>query len=193
LRLIIYDVYTTNVKEVVAKLKEINPDLVKAFRADLKKVAASMATEIKASIQVTPPLSNMDYDSPRALKWSGAVTSLSVSFAGKRGREITPLLAIKVNSPKGAPGYMVGETAGRNGPVGKSGGSRINPNGGSAPGSPQGAHLIMTMTEKFGPLKGKGGNRIAWKYFWRQRATLNRAAIEVVRIYTEKATKQVNA
>jgi hypothetical protein len=191
--MITYDVYTTNVKEVVAKLKETDPQLVKAFRSDLKSVAASMASEIKSSIQVTPPLSNMDWYTTRALKWSGAVTSLSVSFAGKRGREITPLLAIKVNSPKGAPGYMAAETAGRNGPVGKPGASRRTGNGGSDPGGPQGAHFIMAMTDTFGPLKGKGGNRIAWKYFWRQRATLNRAAMQVVDTYTAKATKQVNA
>jgi hypothetical protein len=190
--MIVYDVYTTDVKQVVAKLKEIDPKLVSEFRKDLKSVAASMATEIKSSIQVTPPLSNMDWYTDRTLRWAGAVTSLSVSFAGKRGREITPLLAIKVNSPKGAPGYMAAETAGKNGPVGKPGASRKNPNGGSAPGGPQGSHFIAAMTDTFGPLKGKGGNRIAWKYFWRQRATLNRAAMEVVRTFSAKVTEDVN-
>jgi hypothetical protein len=190
--MITYDVTTQNVKEVVAKLKQIDNELVKQFRRDLKTVATSMASQIKSSIQVIPPLSNMDWYTNRSLRWAGAVTSVSTSFTGMRGREITPLLAIKVNSPKGAPGYMAAETAGRNGPVGKPGASRRTGNGGSDPGGPQGAHFIMAMTQTFGPLKGKGGNRIAWKYFWKQYATLNRAALDVVNRYSEMASKDVN-
>jgi hypothetical protein len=175
-----YDVRAENVREMINRLKSIDPKLVRDFRRDLRGTAKAMATTIKSEIQVTPPLSGMGKSTPRALNWAGANTRVSISVAGSRKRDVTPLLAIKVDSPKGSPGYMAAETAGRNGPVGKSGSSRRTGNGGSDAGGPQGAHFIMKMTEIFGPLKGRGGNRIAWKYFWGERRRLNRAAMVVI-------------
>jgi hypothetical protein len=149
--MIAYDVDAKGVREMVAQLKAIDPKLASQFRKELKGTAQDMASIIKARIQVTPPLSNMDGYSARSLIWQGAVTKVSISLAGSRRRDVTPLLSIKADSPKGAPGYIAAETAGRNGRAGN---------------TPQGTHFIAMMTEKFGPLKGKGGNRIAWKYFW---------------------------
>jgi hypothetical protein len=136
-----------------------------------------MASTIKSRIQVTPPLSNMDGYSARSLIWRGAVTKVSISLAGSRKRDVTPLLAIKVDSPKGAPGYIAAETAGRNGGAGN---------------TPQGSHFIAMMTDKFGPLKGKGGNRIAWKYFWAQRDLLNRAANMIVQKFERMVTDEMS-
>jgi hypothetical protein len=91
---------------------------------------------------------------------------------------VTSLLSIKVDSPKDAPGYIAAESAGRR--------------TGGAGNSPQGSHFIAMMTDKFGPLKGKGGNRIAWKYFWGQRDLLNRAAASVIDKFERMVTNEMD-
>jgi len=165
------------VRDMVTQLKAIDPKLATQFRKELRGTANDMASIIKSRIQVTPPLSNMDGYSARSLIWRGAVTKVSISLAGSRRRDVTPLLAIKVDSPKGAPGYMAAESAGRRGGAGN---------------SPQGSHFIAMMTDKFGPLKGKGGNRIAWKYFWAQRDLLNRAANMIVQKFERMVTDEMS-
>jgi hypothetical protein len=129
---------------------------------------------------------------PYALKWEGAKTRVSISLAGSRARDITPLFSIKVESPKGSPGYMAAEVAGNpNARTRKSIVSRTKW-GGSQAGGPQGQYLIARMVQKFGPLKGKGGNRIAWKYFWEQRVLLNRAASMVIDKFERKITNEMD-
>jgi hypothetical protein len=175
-----YDYEAKGVREMVAQLKAIRPDLVTEFRKELRETAKKMATTIKSEIQVTPPLSNMKPTlgvAGRSLIWRGAVTRVSISLAGSRKRDVTSLLSIKVDSPKGAPGYIAAESAGRLGGEGN---------------TPQGTHFIAMMTDKFGPLKGKGGNRIAWKYFWGQRALLNRAANDVVQKFERRVTEEMD-
>ena len=173
-----YDVRADGVREMLAQLKEIDPALVRQFRKDLKNTAKDMSSTIEARIGVTPPLAGMGNYTPYALTFQGAKARVSISLAGSRKRDVTPLLAIKVDSVKGAPGYMAAESAGRLGGEGN---------------TPQGTHFIAAMTDKFGPLKGKGGNRIAWKYFWGQRPLLNRAAQMVIdkfeRIVTDEMSR----
>lgn len=175
--MIAYDVDAKGVREMVAQLKAIDPKLASQFRKELKGTAQDMASIIKTRIQVTPPLSNMDGYSARSLIWRGAVTKVSISLAGSRRRDVTPLLSIKVDSPKGAPGYIAAETAGRRGAAGN---------------TPQGTHFIAMMTDIFGPLKGRGGNRIAWKYFWAQQPLLNRAANRVVDKFERIVTNEMD-
>jgi nicotinamide mononucleotide (NMN) deamidase PncC len=172
-----YDVDAEGVREMLAKLKDIDPKLVTQFRKELRDTAKGMATTIQSSIQVTPPLSGMGGYTPRSLIWQGAKARVSISMAGSRERDVTPLLAIKVDSPKGAPGYIAAESAGSKGSSGN---------------TPQGTHFIAMMTQKFGPLKGKGGNRIAWKYFWGQRDLLNRAAGMVVDKFERMVTNEMD-
>lgn len=178
--MISYPVDITGVREMVAQLKEIDPKLATQFRKELRGTANDMASIIKSQIQVTPPLSNMKPTlgvSGRSLIWRGAVTKVSISLAGSRKRDVTPLLSIKVDSPKGAPGYIAAEAAGRRGGAGN---------------TPQGTHFIAMMTDMFGPLKGRGGNRIAWKYFWSHRLLLNRAANRVVEKFERIVTNEMS-
>ncbi len=187
-----FDYEAEGVREMVARLKDIDPKLVTEFRKELKSTASDMASKIKSRISVTPPLSGMSGYTPYALKWEGAKTRLSVSLAGSRARDITPLFSIKVDSPPGSPGYMAAEVAGNpNARTRKSIVSRTKW-GGSQAGGPQGQYLIARMVQKFGPLKGKGGNRIAWKYFWEQRVLLNRAASMVIDKFERKITNEMS-
>lgn len=168
------------VREMQAQLKAIDPKLASQFRKELKGTANDMASIIKSRIQVTPPLTNMKPTlgvAGRSLIWRGAVTKVSISLAGSRKRDVTPLLSIKVDSPKGAPGYIAAETAGRNGGAGN---------------TPQGTHFIAMMTDMFGPLKGRGGNRIAWKLFWGQRLLLERAADRIIQKFERIVTNEMD-
>ena len=187
-----FDYEAEGVREMVARLKDIDPKLVTEFRKELKSTANDMASKIKSRISVTPPLSGMGGYTPYALKWEGAKTRVSISLAGSRERDITPLFSIKVDSPPGSPGYMAAEVAGNpNARTRKSIVSRTKW-GGSQAGGPQGQYLIARMVQKFGPLKGKGGNRIAWKYFWGQRDLLNRAANMVVQKFERIASQEMS-
>jgi hypothetical protein len=165
------------VREIQAQLKAIDPKLASQFRKELKGTANQMASTIKSRIQVTPPLSGMGNYTRRSLLWQGARTSVSISLAGSRRRNVTPLLSIKVDSVKGAPGYMAAETAGRRGGEGN---------------TPQGTHFIAAMTDKFGTLKGRGGNRIAWPLFWSQRLLLERAADVVITKFERIVTDEMS-
>lgn len=190
--MISYDVRAEGVREMLAKLEAIDPALVRQFKKDLKGTARDMSSTIQSRIGVTPPLSGMAGHTPYALTFQGAKARVSISLAGNRRRDVTPLLSIKVDSPKGAPGYMAAEVAGNpNARLRKSLVSRTKW-GGSQPGGPQGQHLIARMVQKYGPLKGKGGNRIAWKYFWAQRDLLNRAANMIVQKFERIASDEMS-
>lgn len=178
--MIAYDVDAKGVREMVAQLKAIDPKLASQFRKELKGTAQDMASIIKARIQVTPPLSGMNNVTDGALTWRGAVTKVSISLAGSRRRDVTPLLSIKVDSPKGAPGYMVAEKAGTLGGAGD---------------TPQGTNLIAVLTDRLGTIKGRGRGaqrQIAWRYFWGQRALLNRAANRVVEKFERIVTNEMD-
>jgi hypothetical protein len=187
-----FDYEAVGVREMVARLKDIDPKLVSAFRKELKGTAQDMSSTIKSRISVTPPLTGMGGYTPYALKWEGAKTRVSIALAGSRARDITPLFSIKVESPKGSPGYMAAEVAGN--PRARVRQSLVSRTkwGGSQPGGTQGQYLIARMVQKFGPLKGKGGNRIAWKYFWEQRQLLNRAASMVIDKFERRITNEMD-
>jgi hypothetical protein len=72
---------------------------------------------------------------------------------------------------------MAAETAGRRGGAGD---------------TPQGTHFIAAMTDQFGPLKGRGGNRIAWPLFWGQRLLLDRAAGMVIDKFERMVTDEMS-
>jgi hypothetical protein len=175
------EVVVTGVAELVARLKELDPKLVTKFRKELRDTAKATASRIQSQIQTTPPLSGMSGDSPRALRWAGAVASVSISITGSRRKDVTPLLKIKVDSIKGSPGYMVGEKAGAKGPAGS---------------TPQGSNLIAVLADRLGPIKGKGKGaqrQIAWRYFWAERRELNNAAVDIVNRFEKISTGKLNA
>jgi hypothetical protein len=171
-------VVVKGVPEMVARLKNLDPQLVKDFRKDLRKVAESTASKIKTQIGTTPPLSGMG--GGYRTDWGGAKTGINTSFTGSRRADITPLLKIKVDVPKTAIGYLIAEHAGKLGPFGTQG---------------RGANLIAVLTDRLGPIKGKGigaQRQIAWRYFWAERPKLNAAAVQVVRDFEKTATGKLN-
>jgi hypothetical protein len=173
-------VVVTGVSEMVARLKELDAKLVTRLRKELKDTAKGTASRIQSQIQTTPPLSGMGGGDHRT-DWGGAVATVSASFAGSKRKDVTPLLKIKVDSPKTAIGYMIAEKAGSRGPSGS---------------GPRGAQLIAMLTDRLGTIRGKGKGaqrQIAWRYFWSERKDVARAAVEVVNRFEKISTGELNA
>ena len=102
-----FDVRAENIKEIVARLKEIDPDLVKAFRRELKATGRDVASTVQSRINtIPPPLSNMQYGSARALRWAGAKATVRTDLSVRRRKSVSDLLWINVDSPKDSPGYI---------------------------------------------------------------------------------------
>jgi hypothetical protein len=175
------EVTLTGVSEMVARLKELDPKLVTQMRKELRGVTTSVASNIKSNIgSMKPPLSGMGNQRYREA-WGGAVTGVSISLAGNRRRDVTPLLKIKVDAPKTAVGYLIAENAGKRGGAGD---------------SPQGSNLIAVLTDRLGVIRGRGKGaqrQIAWALFWRSRLKLNEAAAEIVNRYEKISTREINA
>jgi hypothetical protein len=193
-----YDIRADDLRLAIAQLSEVEPKANLQLKRDLKKTANQVATYIQSNISAIKPLSGMMGQTARALTWSGAKAIASYSIRGDRRRDVTSLFSIKVSGK--TPGYIVMEFAGNpkaktrvaTGPVWKDKSSRTV-YGGSKPGGPQGAHLIAHMVQKFGPLKGKGGNRIAWKMFMRQQDTLRSAAVKVLDDFMFRVSKEIGS
>jgi hypothetical protein len=170
------------VSVMVKALKAIDPDSVKELRVKLRKVATNVAPLIVGGInRQGAPLSGMIRPNKTAGakkgEWGGAVAKVKTSFAGNRRRDITPLVYIEMLSPAGKPGYSIVEAAGHRNRFGV---------------TPQGAHFIAMINQRRGLLKGKGGNRIAWRFFVQHKATLNRAAIAIIDEYSAKLSREIN-
>jgi hypothetical protein len=188
-----YDIEADDLRKAIAVLSEVEPKATLQLKRDLKSTAKEMASYIQANISAIKPLSGMTGQTAYALTWGGAKAAPSFSIRRDRRRDVTSLFSIKVGSPAGQPGYIVSEFAGNpNARRRTSSASRIKW-GGSQPGGPQGAHLIAHMVQKFGPLVGKGGNRIAWKMFMRQQGRLNAAAVRILDDFMAKTSKEIGS
>lgn len=188
-----YDIDGADLRKAIAIISEVEPKATLQLKRDLKSTAKEMSSYIQANISAIKPLSGMTRQTAYALTFGGAKVAPSYSIRRDRRRDVTPLFSIKAKSPPGQPGYIVMEFAGN--PNARRRTSTVSRTkwGGSKPGGPQGAHLIAHMVQKFGPLKGKGGNRIAWKMFMRQQDRLNRAAVRILDDFMAKTSKEIGS
>jgi hypothetical protein len=171
------DVKASDIRRLVANLEQIERKQVFAFKRELKEPAGKIAKDIVNSIDKLTPLSGMMSQTAGALQWNGAKATVSYSISYSRRYAVTPLIAIKVDSPTGYPGYYVTEKAGKRNPQGL---------------TPRGRTMIDRINWKFGYLKGRGGNRIAWKYFAEHRDDLNRQAKEIIEKFEKKVETELN-
>jgi hypothetical protein len=177
-----YEADVEGISVMVSALKSVDPKLVTLLRRELKSTATSVSSLISGSItRQGAPLSGMIKPNVTIKRkegeWGGAVAKVKTSFAGNRRRDITPLIYIEMLSPQGKPGYSIVEAAGHRNPFGL---------------TPQGAHFIAMINERRGVLKGKGGNRIAWRFFVQHKKTLNRAALQIIDKYSVRLSEELN-
>jgi hypothetical protein len=110
------------INKMLKALKEIDPELRKAFVRDAKLIAKPVETEIKRGIPVVAPLSGMNNNG--RLGWGVGKkpdsTTIQFKAGGSRRTAITPLVKIRVNSAATVLSDMAGRKAMGNTPSGRS-------------------------------------------------------------------------
>ena len=160
------------VREVLAELKKVSPDLVKQLRKDLRAGVQPTVKAIVAAYPAAPPLSKMANQG--RLRWSRVRGSVSITPGRSRKyRQTSSLVAIKVAGSPDAGVRMV-ELAG----------SR------SQGYTPQGQNMIAVLNERQ-PMKGRGG-RYAFDAFRKQRDQVVQIADQIIRKYAAMVSRRLN-
>lgn len=151
---------TVHIRQAMKELDNVNPELKKYMRKELKDALAPEVAQIKGSIPVMP-LSGMARES--RLQWSPKIrANVSVTpGSSKFGRSF---ISIKITSANEAAFKMV-ELAG----------TRMQIK------TRQGAAMVRVLGERY-PLKGKGG-RFAWAKFMAVRPDVINRAENIVNKY----------
>lgn len=159
------------VREVIAELRKVSPELVKQLRKDLRSGVAPTAKAVAAAYPKAPPLSGMDNEG--RLGWGRVRGSVSITPGrSRRFRQYSSLVAIKATGTPDA-GVRMAELAG----------SRSN---GS---SPQGQNMIAVLNRRH-PMRGRGG-RFAFDTFRKNRDQVVRVADEVIRRYAAVVSRRL--
>jgi hypothetical protein len=159
------------VREVIAELKKISPELVKQLRKDLRSGVQPTAKAVVAAYPIAPPLSGMANEG--RLAWGRVRGSVSITPGrSRRYRQTSSLVAIKVTGSPDA-GVRMAELAG----------SRSN---GS---SRQGQNMIAVLNRRQ-PMKGRGG-RFAFDTFRKNRDQVVKVADEVIRRYAAIVSRRL--
>lgn len=159
------------VREVIAELKKLSPDLVKQLRKDLRAGLKPQAQAVAAAYPKAPPLSGMGY--PSRLQWSAVRATVSITPGrSRRYRETSNLVSIRAAGTPDA-GVNMAELAG----------SR------SKGFTPQGQNMIAVLNERK-PMKGRGG-RYAFDAFRKNRDEVVRIADEIIRKYAAMVSRRL--
>ena len=159
------------VREVIAELKKVSPELVKQMRKELRSGVQPTAKAVVAAYPLAPPLSGMANDG--RLRWSRVRGSVSITPGRSRKyRQTSSLVAIKVTGNPDA-GVKMAELAG----------SRSN--GFSA----QGRNMIAVLNRRK-PMQGRGG-RFAFDTFRKNRDQVVQVADEIIRRYAAVVSRRL--
>jgi hypothetical protein len=104
------------INKMLKALKEIDPELRKAFVRDAKAVAKPVEAEIKSAIPHVAPLSGMNNRGRLGWGMGKKADSTTIQFkaSGSRRSEVTPLVKIRVNSAATVMADMSGRKANGN-------------------------------------------------------------------------------
>jgi hypothetical protein len=154
----------SGVKETIAELRKLDPDLLKQMRSDIKKEPGlvNAMSAIKSKAPAISPLRGMIHNGRTAY----AKPNVSTSFrpGGKIGiTNERPLVTINATPPKRAIGFQIIDMVGR----GKRG------NSAKARGMQKG-------------LEGQP-SRYVWKAVEGKREGLNQAVVNIIKSYSDKA------
>ena len=159
------------VREVLAELKKVSPDLVKQLRKDLRAGVQPTVKAVVAAYPVAPPLSGMANEG--RLRWGRVRGSVSITPGRSRKyRQTSSLVAIKTTGNPDA-GVRMAELAG----------SRSN---GS---TPQGQNMIAVLNRRQ-PMRGRGG-RYAFDAFRKNRDQVVQVADEIIRRYAAVVSRRL--
>jgi hypothetical protein len=156
------------VKRVMRILRELDPQIVKDMRTELKSKIKPVADQVAAAVPIEPPLSGMRNNGP--LSWSSVRPAVGFTPSKKQGNSI---VAIRVNPQKGKRGLYLAELAG----------SR------SKGFTDAGRNLISVLNERR-PMKGRGG-RFAYAQFRMLRPDVIKIATTILNKTFEDAERRL--
>jgi hypothetical protein len=138
--MLIPELDAAQVRAVIKQLRNIDPEIVKDLRKELRSNLSPIAQQVAASVPTEPPLSG--FARSNATAWA-AVTGKTSFTPGKSRKGGNSLVSVRVEPRNGARGVYIAELAG----------SR------SSGKTPQGSNLITVLNQR-SPMKGRGGRYI---------------------------------
>lgn len=115
------------VKEMVAVLRQVEPELLKQLRKDIRSIAAPAVSSIRSNVPSIAPLSGMSNGG--RLAWSGAKVSVSITPNQRSvawGSTTSNLAAILTKGVSGQ-GLVIADMAGRGGGKQRKNNTRVYP------------------------------------------------------------------
>jgi hypothetical protein len=159
------------VREVIAELKKVSPELVKQLRKDLRSGVQPTAKAVTAAYPKAAPLSGMVNEG--RLRWGRVRGSVSITPGRSRKyRQTSSLVAIKTTGTPDA-GVRMAELAGS-----RSDGS-----------TPQGQNMIAVLNRRY-PMRGRGG-RFAFDTFRKNRDQVVQVAEAIVQKYAAVVSRRL--
>lgn len=161
-----------SIRSAIAKLKEVDPELVKEFKKEMRTAIKPIAVAIADIVppENSPPLSGMRSGYTR-LRWAGVKGTVSITPGKKKGA--SRLVSIVVQAKPDA-GFKMAELAG----------SR------SDGYTPQGEAMIRGLRSRF-PLPGSGkGGRFAFTKFREERPEVVRIAVDIMNKYLDEVNRK---
>jgi hypothetical protein len=155
------------IRDAIKHLREVDPQLVKDLRKDLRTKISPFAKQVAAAVPSTPPMSGFGNLSPTG--WTAVRPSVSFT-PGKSRKTGNHLVSIRVNPIGGRRGLYIAELAGS-----RSGGSVA-----------RGRRMIDVLNSRF-PMRGAGG-RFAYTKFRLLRPDAVKLAFGIV----EKSVGDIN-
>jgi hypothetical protein len=151
------EINQAELKRVMRVLRELDPQIVKDLRTELKSKIKPVADQVAAAVPIEAPLSGMRNNGP--LAWTGVRATVGFTPSKKQGSSI---VSVRINPLQGKRGLYLAELAG----------SR------SSGVTDAGRNLIAVLNERK-PMKGRGG-RFAYAQFRMQRPDVVRIATTIL-------------
>lgn len=167
-----------NVDAIIRELKQVEPNLVKEFRAEFKSEIRPFANSLKTNIPPRSPLSGF---SPRATSardpymWKKPSAKIDVNFRSRRrNRGEYSIVRILFSDKRPNSAFSILETAGTQNPGGI---------------TYRGANMIRGLAKRGYPL----GNRGRWviPQFYNNQAEITRKAVTILEKYTAKVNRRL--
>jgi hypothetical protein len=155
------------IREAFKHLREVDPQLVKDLRKDLRNKISPFAKQIADAVPARPPLSG--FGNPGPTGWAPVKGTVSIT-PGRSRKTGNHLVSIRITPRGGLRGLYIAELAGS-----RSGGS-----------VDRGRRMIDVLNQRF-PMRGRGG-RFAYTKFRLLRPDAMKLAFSIV----EKSVGDIN-
>lgn len=187
------EVPTEDIRAVMRLLKQVEPDMARQLRLDLKGELKPIADRIASKVPSESPLSGMRHSG--RTQWSGARGSVSFTPAKViKGRDVHPLVTIVLQGKSRKAGYDIAEIAGsRNMAFSKSRTTKVTRRGAdwSRKNSRRNGDSFVTNLEPRSPFPSYQAGRFGYGYFLRERSAIQKQAADILKAFGKKVEKKL--